>query len=159
MKLRTRREMRLYQRARRSKLRGVTPNVTVTPGVTGDVRRVIRTDRDTKWYPQDEPTEEKLMAKIKELEKVAHQAWKNTDKAREELQAYYASLGVIEPDPTMSCEHLSWIKRELQHRISEVQGYSKASKAERARLQEMRDRAEKMYRETTRRNSDPDEEY
>jgi hypothetical protein len=156
MKTRTRSEMRLYQRARRARLRSNT-GVTCNNGVT-DSRRVIRTDHD-QWFPQNEPTEERLFAKIKELKKVAHQAWKDIDKAGEELQAYYASLGVTEPDPSMSWQHLDWIKRELQHQISEVQGYSKASKAERARLREMRDRADKMYRETTRRNSDPDEEY
>ena len=147
-----RKATRFRMRRHRAKKRGVT----VTPGVTG--RRVIRTEGD-QWFPQIEPTEERLFAKIKELENVAHQAWKDIDKATEELKAFYASLGVTEPDPTMSRQHLDWIKRELQHRISLVQGYSKASKTERARLREMRDRADKMYRETMRRNSDPDEEY
>lgn len=75
-----RKATRLRVRRYRAKKKGLQ----VTNGVTGDPRRVIRTDHDT-WFPQIQPTEEKLCAKIKEAEEGLDQAYKVVDAAKEEL--------------------------------------------------------------------------
>jgi hypothetical protein len=89
-------------------------------------------------------TEQKLLAEIEDLRRKGDQLDLTMQETVERRNVYYRRLGIIEPAPNMTLQQLYWIERELTHRIREIHGSSKASKAERAHLQEMRNRAEEM---------------
>ncbi|MGO8990401.1 MAG: hypothetical protein ACLQGU_03960 [bacterium] len=127
MKLRTRSEMRLYQRARRAKIRGVTP------GVTGDVRRVIRVDGyDNKWFPPQIPLEQKLLEDLREQTRIQEEADEEHEKIARKLAAHYQSLGSIDPEQCATRRHLAWILLEIEDQRRGVSG------VERKRLDALR---------------------
>jgi len=122
-----RRAAKFRMRRHRAKKRGVT----VTPGVTG--RRVIRTEGD-QWFPQIEPTEERLLADLREQTRIQDEAMEEHDKIEQKLEAYYESLGVIDPEQCASKRHLTWLVAKLRNLRREIRGYSKAKEAERVRI-------------------------
>jgi hypothetical protein len=133
MKLRTRSEMRLYQRARRARLRAGNTLVTSNTGVT-DARRVIRTEHDNKWFPPPVPLEEKLLVDLREQTRIQDEAEEAHEKIERKLEAYYESLGIIDPEQCASKRHLTWLVAKLKNLRREIRGYSKAKEAERERI-------------------------
>jgi hypothetical protein len=129
-----RRAAKFRMRRFRAKRKGLLSHTGVTE------RRVVRTDRD-QWFPEIQPIEERLLAKIEEQRLKMAEAEEAQTRAQDELNAYYRSLGIIDPEQAKSGKHIDWIYFELRRQLRAVTGHSKAAKAERARLGDLMSRA------------------